>query len=46
MMHWFAIDIRQYFADHSATSDGGCKYECVMRFDEDSFLRSRQVRRF
>lgn len=38
MMHWFAIDIWQYFADYAKTT--GCEYEYVMRFDEDSFLHS------
>jgi hypothetical protein len=38
MMHWFAIDIWQFFADYN--SKMGCDYKYIMRFDEDSFLRS------
>lgn len=38
MIHWFAIDIWQYFQDHANRT--GCGYEYVMRFDEDSFLHS------
>jgi hypothetical protein len=38
MMHWYAIDIWQYFQDYG--EETGCKYEYVMRFDEDSFLHS------
>jgi Glycolipid 2-alpha-mannosyltransferase len=38
MMHWFAIDIWSYFQDYG--EETGCKYEYIMRFDEDSFLRS------
>lgn len=38
MMHWFAIDIWRFFQDYG--NESGCKYEYIMRFDEDSFLRS------
>jgi ribonuclease HI len=38
MMHWFAIDIWQFFLDHGRET--GCNYEYIMRFDEDSFLHS------
>jgi len=38
MMHWFAIDIWQFFSDHGQRT--GCEYNYIMRFDEDSFLRS------
>jgi len=38
MMHWYAIDIWRFFQDYGESS--GCSYEYVMRFDEDSFLRS------
>lgn len=38
MMHWFAIDIWQYFLDYGQQT--GCKYDYIMRFDEDSFLHS------
>ena len=38
MMHWFAIDIWQFFADYNLAYD--CNYEYIMRFDEDSFLHS------
>ena len=38
MMHWFAIDIWNFFADHAKNT--GCSYDYIMRFDEDSFLHS------
>ena len=38
MMHWFAIDIWDFFKDYSIST--GCQYEYIMRFDEDSFLHS------
>jgi hypothetical protein len=38
MMHFFAIDIWNFFEDYGKWS--GCKYEYIMRFDEDSFLHS------
>lgn len=38
MMHWYAIDIWRFFEDYRKTH--GCLYEYIMRFDEDSFLRS------
>jgi len=38
MMHWYAIDIWRFFADYGKAN--GCVYEYIMRFDEDSFLRS------
>jgi hypothetical protein len=38
MMHWYAIDIWDYFQDYG--EETGCKYEFIMRFDEDSFLLS------
>lgn len=37
-MHWFAIDIWRFFQD--VGEETGCKYEYIMRFDEDSFLHS------
>jgi len=38
MMHWYAIDIWSFFRDYGEMN--GCEYEYIMRFDEDSFLRS------
>ena len=38
MMHWFAIDIWNFFGDYAKRT--GCEYEYIMRFDEDSFLHS------
>eukprot|EP00536_Pseudo-nitzschia_multiseries_P009884 jgi/Psemu1/319739/estExt_fgenesh1_pm.C_2870017 len=38
MMHWYAIDIWRFFQDYGKAN--GCVYEYIMRFDEDSFLRS------
>lgn len=38
MMHWFAIDIWRFFQDYG--DETGCRYEFIMRFDEDSFLHS------
>jgi hypothetical protein len=37
-LHWFAIDIWQFFADYNSKT--GCDYKFIMQFDEDSFLRS------
>jgi alpha 1,2-mannosyltransferase len=38
MIHFFAIDIWQFFADYSKMT--GCDYRYVMRLDEDSFIHS------
>lgn len=38
MMHWYAIDIWDYFQVYG--EETGCKYQYIMRFDEDSFLLS------
>jgi len=38
MMHWYAIDIWNFFKDYGRRN--GCEYEYIMRFDEDSFLLS------
>lgn len=38
MMHWYAIDIWNFFRDYGNANS--CSYEYVMRFDEDSFLWS------
>ena len=39
MMHWYAIDIWRFFKDYGRNNN--CSYEYIMRFDEDSFLRSK-----
>ena len=38
MIHFFAIDIWSFFKHYQEAM--GCEYEYIMRFDEDSFLRS------
>jgi len=39
MMHWFAIDIWEFFDRLNAQT--GCSYRYLFRMDEDSFLHSR-----
>lgn len=38
MMHWYVLDIWSFFQDYGRET--GCVYDYIMRFDEDSFLRS------
>lgn len=38
MIHFFAIDIWSFFQQYKEKT--GCEYEYIMRFDEDSYLRS------
>mmetsp|Transcript_34027 Transcript_34027/g.82501 ORF Transcript_34027/g.82501 Transcript_34027/m.82501 type:complete len:1245 (+) Transcript_34027:40-3774(+) len=38
MMHFFAVDIWNFFRDYEESS--GCSYRYIMRFDEDSYLHS------
>lgn len=38
MMHFYAIDIWDFFLDHGKETQ--CNYEYIMRFDEDSVLHS------
>lgn len=38
MIHFFAIDIWSFFQEYGR--DTGCEYEYIMRFDEDSYLKS------
>ena len=38
MIHFFAIDIWQFFADYSQQT--GCTYRYIMRLDEDSYIHS------
>jgi hypothetical protein len=38
MMHWYAIDIWNFFADWNELS--GCNYKFIFRLDEDSFILS------
>ena len=47
MMHWYSIDIWRFFVDYGKQLVNGqstntdCPYEYIMRFDEDSYLRSQ-----
>ena len=38
MMHWFAIDVWDFFAQFNTQS--GCNYRYLFRLDEDSFIHS------
>ncbi|GAX12478.1 alpha 1,2-mannosyltransferase [Fistulifera solaris] len=38
MMHWFAIDIWEYFSQ--INEQEGCRYRYIWRLDEDSFIHS------
>lgn len=38
MMHWFAIDLWDFFADWNAAVQ--CEYRYIWRLDEDSYIRS------
>lgn len=38
MMHWFAIDIWNFFAGWNSLT--GCEYRFIFRLDEDSFIHS------
>ena len=38
MIHFFAIDIWQFFWDYAQQT--GCKYRYIMRLDEDSYIHS------
>ena len=38
MIHFFAIDIWQFFSDYGQQS--GCKYRYILRLDEDSYIHS------
>lgn len=38
MMHWFAIDIWDFFSTYNNNS--GCSYRYILRLDEDSYIHS------
>ena len=38
MIHFFAIDIWQFFSDYGRET--GCNYQYIMRLDEDSYIHS------
>ena len=38
MIHFFAMDIWQFFSDYAQQS--GCKYRYILRLDEDSYIHS------